>query len=222
MPDRTPPPASERLAIPAALTDAPQSHGMTVPYITLAHRDRSYRPVWGRIDARRLHKILNRRLCQVCGAPLTDQVVVFLRPDDYALGVASEPGLHPACAEYTTQACPVLAGRIHRYNPHPEVRSTECDDPRCDCRHWSRTPPREPQPPRPIEAWYAIHLPLTEYRVLTIAATDTNPEITGIDVHTPSLLHRVRRIRASADPASGTDPLKLLLITSAMFGGERP
>ncbi len=60
---------------------------MAVPYITLAHRDRSYRPVWGRIDARRLREILNRRLCQVCGTPLTDQVVVFLRPAVVALAV---------------------------------------------------------------------------------------------------------------------------------------
>ncbi|MFE9322635.1 hypothetical protein ACFYOW_16825 [Nocardia sp. NPDC006982] len=91
---------------------APTSHGLVVPYITLAHRDRSH-PVWGALDpVRRLHA-LTRKLCQVCGQPLQiygepfgDRVVLYLRPSDYLRGIAVEPGVHQVIS--TPGAAPVL------------------------------------------------------------------------------------------------------------------
>ena len=207
--------------LPETLSNATLSSGLAVPYITVVHRNRAYRPAWGSVDPHRLREILDRTLCQVCGEQLGEDVIVFIRPDDYERGVAVEPGLDPLCAEYSMQACPMLAGRIHRYNPHPETRLAHCADPLCQCRLWIFPGPGERGAPRPAEAWYAIRLPRSEYRVVTAEATEHNPAVTGIDLRTPSLMRRIRRIRAAADTADArTDPLALLLVGQKLFGGN--
>ncbi|MET8779085.1 hypothetical protein ABZV58_29125 [Nocardia sp. NPDC004654] len=99
-----------RAAIPIRLAAAPSAHGMVVPFVTLAHRDRT-RPVWGKLDPTRLRDTLYRKLCQICGDPLTDRVVLYIRPSDYLRGIAVEPGLHPECGLYSKQACPMLFSR---------------------------------------------------------------------------------------------------------------
>ncbi|WP_433521550.1 hypothetical protein ACQPZ2_30135 [Nocardia pseudovaccinii] len=114
---------STQPAVPMRLMHAPTSHGLVVPFITLAHRDRS-QPIWGALDpVRRLHAF-TRKLCQVCGDPLQiygepfgDRVVLYLRPSDYLRGIAVEPGAHPECGHYSQRACPMLHGRSSRYNP---------------------------------------------------------------------------------------------------------
>ncbi|MGY2116665.1 hypothetical protein ACW9HR_22395 [Nocardia gipuzkoensis] len=205
--------------LPTALSDAPTSQGMVVPYITLAHRDRS-RPVWGNVDPLRLHEVLYHKLCQICGTPLGEEVIVFIRPSDFHQGVAVEPGLHPSCADYSTGTCPMLAGRMHHYHRHPGQRITRCTDPGCHCRAWA--PPR-PDPARdgsPTEAWYELHLPLEEYHVITVPATGKRPALTGIDLRTPRLFNRVRKVRAAADPTQHRgDPLAMLVAFGALFGG---
>ncbi len=160
--------------LPTALSDAPTSQGMVVPYITLAHRDRS-RAVWGNVAPLRLHEVLYHKLCQICGTPLGEQVIVFIRPSDFHQGVAVEPGLHPSCADYSTGTCPMLAGRMHHYHRHPGQRITRCTDPGCHCRAWA--PPR-PDPVRdgsPTEAWYELRLPLEEYHVITVPGYRQTP-----------------------------------------------
>src|SRR5690606_28765449 len=106
----TPAHRTDRTPIPIRLVGAPTAQGMVVPFVTLAHRDRS-RPVWGKLDPTRLREVLQHKLCQICGEPLTDPVVLYLRPADYLRGIAVEPGLHPECGLYSRQVCPMLVSR---------------------------------------------------------------------------------------------------------------
>lgn len=223
MTEHAPPPASrneEPRALPEALRAAPMSQGMAVPYITLAHRDRSDRPAWGNVDLIRLREVLDRALCQICGTPLGEQVILFILPSDFRQGLTVEPGLHPACAEYSARTCPLLAGRMHRYHRHPAQRLTRCADPRCHC--WGWVPPR-PDPARdgaPTEAWYELRLPLSEYRVITVPGTDNRPAVTGIDLKTPRLMHRIRKIRDAAGASQRErDPLAMLIVVGVLFAG---
>lgn len=111
-----PSPNSSRPQIPARLHNAPTAQGLAIPHLTLCHRDQTS-PVWGAIDPERYALVLSLRLCQVCGEGLGNgagpgqQVVVFVRPQDWVRGVGPEAGLHPECAAYSTRACPMLVPR---------------------------------------------------------------------------------------------------------------
>ncbi|MFR9769315.1 hypothetical protein [Nocardia sp. SC052] len=216
-------PVPARPPIPVRLAHAPLAQGLVVPHITLAHRDRT-RPVWGKLDHRRLREALSRRLCQVCGQPLDDRVVLYIRPADHLRGISPEPGVHPECGHYSRQACPMLAGRQTRYNPHPPEKFARCEDPACQCRRWqanerdSREAPREGQP---ADAWYEVWIPISDYTTVHDPGTDTAPPVTGIELRGAKLL-KIRKVRDAAPAADGTshpvDLLRAHLAFAAMFG----
>ncbi|MBF6341300.1 hypothetical protein IU450_36275 [Nocardia abscessus] len=212
-----------RPPIPARLVHAPLSQGLVVPHITLAHRDRT-RPVWGKIDQRRLSDTVSRKLCQICGQPLADRVVLYIRPADHLRGIAVEPGVHPECGHYSRHACPMLAGRQHRYNPHPPEKFAPCEDPACACRLWQpneRDPREAPREAQPADAWYEVWIPLSDYTVVHDPGTDTTLPVTGIKLRGVKLL-KIRKVRDAA-PATGptsppTDLLRAHLAFAALFG----
>lgn len=209
-------------SIPERLAAAPTAQGMVVPYVTVAHRDRS-RPVWGQLDRTRLLTALADRLCQIRGDPLEDPAVLYLRPADYLRGIAVEPATHRDCGIYSTRACPMLAGRTHRYNPVTHDRLTRCDDPACDCRHWIRGEPDPGDTPRegqPAEAWYEVEIELADYRIITDPDTDRTPAGVGIDLRHPSF-RSIRRIRDAAPGTADRQPADLLatlVALKALFG----
>ncbi|WP_416566137.1 hypothetical protein [Nocardia testacea] len=190
---------------------------MVVPYVTVAHCDRS-RPVWGQLDRARLLTALLDRLCQICGGPLEDPVVLYLRPADYLRGIAVEPATHRECGTYSTAVCPMLAGRTHRYNPVARDRITRCDDPACGCRYWSRSEPDPGETPRdgqPAEAWYEIEIGLADYRLVDDPGTDRTPAGVGIDLRHPTF-RRIRRVRDAAPGTADRQPADLLATLVAL------
>lgn len=212
----TPHPTSE-VRVPARLQSAPTAQGMVVPHVTLAHRDRR-RPVWGQLDQARLLDVLSHNLCQVCGQPLTDPVMLFLRPADYLFGIAVEPGLHPECGRYSTQACPMLAGRTDRYNPVRRDTYRACDDPHCHCTRWrfSMPDPREAQREgRPAEAWYQATISLDDYHIVSEPGTDTTPPTVGIDLRHPHF-HDLNRLRSAAPGSDDQQPNDLLAVLATL------
>ncbi|MGQ4616291.1 hypothetical protein [Nocardia sp. R7R-8] len=224
MTDPTPP---TRPKIPVRLAPAPQSQGLVVPYITLAHRDRT-RPVWGKLDHQRLSQTWSRTLCQVCGQPLEDRVVLYIRPADYLRGIAPEPGVHPECGHYSRQACPMLAGRQTRYNPHPPEKFTRCDDPTCACGRWQaneRDPREAPREGQPADAWYEVWIAISDYTVVHDPGTDTTSPVVGVDLRGVELL-KIRKVRdaAPADDDGSARPIDLLaahVAFSILFGNRR-
>ncbi|MFD4407722.1 hypothetical protein ACFWPH_33655 [Nocardia sp. NPDC058499] len=212
--------------IPHRLASAPTAQGMVVPFVTLAHRDRS-RPVWGQLDATRLRAALVERLCQICGDPLDDPVVVYVRPADFLRGIAVEPATHRACGAYSTRACPMLAGRIHRYNPVTRDRFARCQDPACTCRYWTRGEPEPAETPRegqPADAWYEVEIALADYRLADDPDTARSSAGVGIDLRHPTF-RRIRRIRDAApgtDDRQPVDPLAMLMVVRELFRDGGP
>ncbi|WP_067474209.1 hypothetical protein [Nocardia amamiensis] len=212
-----------RPPVPVRLAHAPLSQGLVVPHVTLAHRDRT-RPVWGKLDQRRLRDTLSRRLCQICGQPLDDRVVLYIRPADHLRGIAPEPGVHPECGHYSRLACPMLAGRQDRYNPHPPEKFARCEDPACPCWRWqanerdSREAPREGQP---ADAWYEVWIPISDYTAVHDPGTDTTPPVTGIKLRGAKLL-KIRKVRDAAPAADGmsgqVDLLRAHVAFARLFG----
>lgn len=190
-------PAPRRRSIPQRLNAAPTWNGLIIPYITLCHRGRRH-PIWGEADPHRMAHALQHKLCQICGQPHEERIVVFIRPEDYILGLSHEPGLHPECAQLAHSTCPMLGGLMHHHRAHPPAdRIRPCDDPQCDCRTW---PPREPsqRAGHPADPWYAAWIHRQTYEIAYHPPGASTPEFTGINVH-GNRIWRIRKIRDAAD-----------------------
>lgn len=116
--------------IPTALAYLPTVGGLAVPWV--AARTTDGRHLLGVIDQDRADQALVQRLCGVCGRPHGERIVLLLRLSDVPRHCTVEPGLHPWCAHYTTNACPMLAGRMHQYRSSPPpldaaIRHTDDD-----------------------------------------------------------------------------------------------
>lgn len=193
---------SSRPPIPADLHHAPRAQGLVIPYLTLCHRGR-VAPVWGAIDPERYAVVLALRLCQVCGEALGDgegpgnQVVVFIRPQDWIRGIGPEPGLHPACAAYSTRGCPMLAGRMPTYRSNAvAARIAPCGDPDCDCPQWAPPGPESDEAQRagkPAEPWYSALINARDYQIVRYSGNESGPSGYGVDLRNVRLL-RVRRV----------------------------
>ncbi|MFF0532842.1 hypothetical protein ACFYT3_31265 [Nocardia amikacinitolerans] len=214
---------SARAPIPVRLADQPKAAGMVVPFLTLAHRDRSG-PVWGKLDPARLQSTLLHKLCQICGDPLGERVVVYIRPSDYLRGIAVEPGMHPECGLYSRRVCPMLAGHVHRYNPHPREKFTRCDDAVCGCRYWI---PADPDPRdgtregQPAQAWYEAWLHVNDYVIVSDPGSENTAPVVGIELRPASRIRRLRKVRDAAPGSEDDQPIDVLaaiIATRAIFG----
>ncbi|WP_051030235.1 hypothetical protein [Nocardia takedensis] len=159
-------------------------------------------------------------MCQICADPLTDPVVVFVRPLDYLHGYAAEPGCHPECAHYSTRGCPMLNGTQHHHAANTAARYTRCADPDCACRFWIPQTDSARQG-RPADAWYQMWLRRTAYRVVADPHPDPDldqpPEPRVLIRGVPYL--KLRKVRDGAGTDSGRpDPLELMLALRAATG----
>lgn len=131
-----------RPPIPAQLAHRPTLGGLVVPWInvTLADGGADFRsPHRARVD-----RCWMERLCQTCGERLGARCVLFGGPRQIAPGgYFDEPPMHPACAVYARQACPMVAGRLATYAAGPRLsegrRGAVCPEPGCDCGGWVLT-----------------------------------------------------------------------------------
>ncbi|WP_328469101.1 hypothetical protein OHA21_00885 [Actinoplanes sp. NBC_00393] len=105
--------SNQRPDIPVHLRRRPTSAGLVVPVAT--PRTADGQPLFGLLENFRQRHLLTRRLCQICGQPLGERLIVFARPADLLLHCTSEPALCPPCAAYSIRACPMLSGRLEHY-----------------------------------------------------------------------------------------------------------
>lgn len=103
-----------------------------------------------------------QRLCQVCGDPMRRPMVLLCGPRQLAQLLFDEPPLHPECALYVTQACPMVAGERDHYRTGAPIadrtRGARCFDPGCDCAGWTPTPGLDVSPGGgPAHEWYAVY-----------------------------------------------------------------
>ncbi|QXV57400.1 hypothetical protein [Amycolatopsis sp. TNS106] len=99
--------------IPESLSHCPTVGGLVVPYITPRTEDGRF--LFGRIDRERMQRAVAKRSCGVCGNPLQTPAVLMMRLSDLPHQCTVEPALHPWCAKYTGEACPMIRGRLDRY-----------------------------------------------------------------------------------------------------------
>lgn len=140
-------------AIPQFLAHLPTRNGLVVPYISLEAAGRVH---FGQTRGLRVARCFVEDLCQICGRGIEQRPYLFLATqgmiDD---GFSSEPPLHPVCAKYSTQACPMLGGRMAVYAKHQaDHTGTPCDDPDCSCPGIIRDDSGPGNAGEPAPAWF--------------------------------------------------------------------
>ncbi|OIN80749.1 hypothetical protein [Mycobacterium malmoense] len=154
-------PDTIRPPIPATCESRPTVAGLVVPFANVRLAD-------GGVDFRSQHESTVQRcwregLCQLCGTTLRRPIVFLGGPRQVAALQFDEPPLHPECAVYASQACPMVAGRIDRYATRDPVsagpRGSICFEPDCDCGGWVAHPGLTPSPGGdPAHDWYAVYV----------------------------------------------------------------
>ncbi|WP_331738823.1 hypothetical protein [Embleya sp. NBC_00896] len=198
--------------VPLALADLPRTRaGLVVPAISLRHRDGT--AILGMTDHDRVHHALSRGLCQTCWRPLDDRIVALARPRDFVHGWISEPGMHPVCAHYSTQGCPMLAGVLtrHRATPRASVREP-CGDPECHCVAWAPVDPHGPRAKAPAESWYTIWLAPDSYHV----GLDPTTQRLALDLSRARPL-KIRPLSATGATREQADGYRAMLSTRAFL-----
>lgn len=150
-----------RPPIPVTCAHRPTIAGVVKPWANVQLAD-------GGVDFRAQHESRAQRcwiegLCQLCGTEIAAPFVLFGGPRQLAALQFDEPPLHPECAVYASQACPMVAGRIDRYATREVVsyghRGKTCVDPDCDCGGWVPTPGLTfAAGGDPSHDWYAVHV----------------------------------------------------------------
>jgi len=164
-------------AIPVRLCRRPVAGGLAVPWVVAHHAGGT--PVLGFIDGGRRDACLAGGWCQACGQPLGSPLVLMVRARDIVAGYAAEPGLHPECAAYSAKTCPMLAGTMARYRSSPlPARLERCGDAGCGCEAWVRPGDRDLRAGRPREAFAAVWIHRSEYRLRTDPAAGTPQGLT--------------------------------------------
>lgn len=144
--------------IPQFLAHLPTRNGLVVPYISLELGGRVYfgqtRGIW-------VAECLVSDLCQICGRSIEHRPYLFLATQDMIDdGFSAEPPLHPVCAKYSLQACPMVAGRLPVYARHRDLTGQPCDDPGCSCPGIvsDSGPDHAGAPAKPwFQAWYRTY-----------------------------------------------------------------
>ncbi len=183
-----------RPPIPATCEARPTIAGVVSPWANVQLAD-------GGVDFRSQHESRVQRcwaecLCQLCGNPVPRPIVFFGGPRQVAALQFDEPPLHPECAVYASQACPMVAGRVDRYATRDVVsnghRGATCVEPGCDCGGWTPTPGLNPAPGGdPAHDWYAVYV--SSY---SVGVTEDRPDRVHAAVVAPGEVLAVRHISA--------------------------
>lgn len=148
--------------IPATCEHRPTIGGLVIPWVNVQLAD-------GGVDFRSRHEIRAQQcwlngICQVCATPIGNLIVLIGGPEQIVTLQFDEPPLHPECAAYVSNACPMIAGRLERFASGPPLaarqRGGQCPEPGCDCGGWVPTPDvsgggREGTP---AHDWYAFYV----------------------------------------------------------------
>ncbi|GLZ30849.1 hypothetical protein Lesp02_30380 [Lentzea sp. NBRC 105346] len=139
--------------IPLSLQHLPTAGGLVVPWITPRTADGRY--LFGSVDRDRMGHALVNRWCGVCGRPLEHRALLMMRLSDLPRQCTSEPALHPWCAAYTSESCPMIGGQLDHYRSSlPRLNTNMLSAPDASARRGAAAEP-----------WFAVWL--AGYRVIT-------------------------------------------------------
>ncbi|MCV7208364.1 hypothetical protein [Mycolicibacterium canariasense] len=155
-------PVTAPVPIPVTCAGRPTTGaGFVVPWANVQLAD-------GGVDFRSQHQTKVQRCwlegrCQLCGKQIWPPPLVFFGgPRQVAALTFDEPPMHPQCARYASQVCPMVAGRMDHYRTGDTVtagaRGATCSTPGCDCGGWVRTPGLNVgEGGDPAHDWYAVY-----------------------------------------------------------------
>lgn len=150
-----------RPPIPATCEHRPTVAGVVIPWGNVQLAD-------GGADFRTQHESRIQRcwlegLCQLCGQGVDGLMVLFGGPNQISALQFDEPPMHPECAVYASQACPMVAGRQSHYATRDVIangsRGKTCSEPGCDCGGWVPAQPdlARPEGGDPAHDWFAVY-----------------------------------------------------------------
>lgn len=139
------------IPIPERCAARPVHQGLVVPYVSLTI-DGEVK--FGQTHGIRVAECIVNHLCQICGRSLGPKFVFLLAESMLAKRFSGEPALHPECAAYSTQACPMVGGRMRTYaRAERDYTGKPCPDPACDCNGWVSD--QHTNAGRPAEPWFS-------------------------------------------------------------------
>ncbi|MCP3805396.1 hypothetical protein NLX83_39630 [Allokutzneria sp. A3M-2-11 16] len=148
------------IPIPVRCHQRPLQGGLVVPWISLGLADGTH--VLGQTRRARVEAAFLRRICQICGDYIVGKVVLFVPDSNLTTHLdTGEPPMHPECAHYAAQVCPMLTGRQAAYRSTPTRANGPagqvCPDPGCDCGGIVDEPEqRAALAGQPAEPWHAV------------------------------------------------------------------
>lgn len=153
-----------QLPIPERLAGRPTVGGLVVPYITL-RTSRGWH--LGQVSEKHRLECVRDYRCQICGQRLdADRFVLLVRQSDIQHRYSVEPAMHPECAAYSAQACPMVAGRMRHYRATPRDTTTlTCPDPDCRCAVLAVDDSEEERAARDAEPWFSVWCRGSDYRL---------------------------------------------------------
>lgn len=93
--------------IPARLADRPRFRGFPVPFVTYVGEGGT--PDFKIHDRGVRDRLVEERLCQLCGGALDPTVAFLMFPEQFGRMRTGEPPMHPECADFALTVCPFLA-----------------------------------------------------------------------------------------------------------------
>jgi len=131
--------------IPVKCAHRPTVGGYVIPFANVQLAD-------GGCDFRSHHTTrfalcISQGRCQICGLPFDGLISLLGGPRQVESGLFDEPPMHPVCARYATQACPMIRGDRTHYATGPTItqrhRGEKCTLAGCECGGWVATPGTE-------------------------------------------------------------------------------
>lgn len=159
-------------SIPPRLAGRPTQGGLAVPWVSLPLADGTFD--LGSMHTSRVNMCFYQQRCQICGDRILGRIVFFLPESKLDEMHAGEPPLHPECAAYSQQACPMVNGRMRHYRTSPSrsegPAGRDCGVPDCGCDGWRPTADSADNRGRLSEPWHAVWC--TDY-TLTVPDEET-------------------------------------------------
>jgi hypothetical protein len=114
-----------KMQIPKFLSHLPVFHGMPVPFTFAWHEGV---PDFKVLDLAKVAVCLQNHLCGTCGRKLGVYCYFIGGPASRQNRLFTDPPMHRACAQFSTQVCPFLNGSVQQHSsatPSMPVRIAE-------------------------------------------------------------------------------------------------
>lgn len=142
--------------IPAWLAHRPVHAGVAVPWFVITLPDGTVD--FAACEGRRVNTAMLEGRCGVCGLRIDVAPIVFFAGDDQLADLTLDAlPMHPQCAAYSAQACPMVGGRLATYRSADTraVRHPDCGRPGCDCGGYTVTDDRADRG-QAAPRWYTV------------------------------------------------------------------